>query len=91
VFCKAATIGRGRTGTITESSNQLTIDLLAWIARHPRTYAEVMDAWRSTCPRFTIWEDALGDGLIQVENGTTMGESTVTLTMRGRAMLDHLP
>jgi hypothetical protein len=71
--------------------NQLTIQLLAWIASRPRTYAEAMDAWRSTCPRLTIWEDALADGLIQIENGSTMDESGVMLTPRGSAMLDRRP
>ncbi len=42
----------------------LTIDFLAWLARAPRTYADVMDAWRTSCPRLTIWEDAIDDGLI---------------------------
>ena len=47
----------------------LTLQFLAWVAHRPRSYAETMDAWRTSCPRFTIWEDALGDGLVQVESG----------------------
>ncbi|MCC6792863.1 MAG: hypothetical protein IT336_14325 [Thermomicrobiales bacterium] len=67
----------------------LTRDLLTWISREPRTYAEAMEAWRSSCPRLTIWEDALADGLVQVENrGTSMGDAMVILTHRGRALLD---
>ena len=47
-----------------------------------------MEAWRTHCPRFTIWEDALGDGLVRVESGgTTQRESRVMLTPDGRAML----
>ena len=33
----------------------LILDLLEWVAARPRTYTEVMDAWRTSCPRLTIW------------------------------------
>jgi len=71
------------------SVRSLTLDFLAWIASQPRSYAEAMEAWRTSCPRFTIWEDAIDDGLIRVEsNGTRLGQATVVLTPRGRAVLD---
>jgi hypothetical protein len=61
---------------------------LAWVETRPRSYEETMEAWRTHCPRFTIWEDALGDGLVRVESGgTTQRESRVMLTPDGRAML----
>ena len=66
----------------------LRLEFLAWISIRLRTYAETMEAWRSTCPRNTVWEDALIDGLIQIESGGAMNQSEVTLTPRGRAMLD---
>ena len=69
------------------SASALTLQFLDWIASRPRTYAEAMDAWRSTCPRLTIWEDALMDGLIRVESGP-LREALVTLTLRGRAVLE---
>jgi hypothetical protein len=54
-----------------------TAQLLAWIAEGPRTYAETMDAWRTSCPRLSIWEDAVADGLVRVARGhvelTTVG------------------
>ena len=67
----------------------LTRDLLSWLARTPRTYEETMEAWRSTCPRLTIWEDALADGLVRVESGhgTRLSEAPVVLTPRGHAAL----
>jgi hypothetical protein len=70
---------------------ELTREFLLWIARRPRTYAEAMEAWRSNCPRQSVWEDALLDGLIQVENGATMNESKVTLTAQGAAELNSRP
>ena len=42
----------------------LILDLLEWIAREPRSYAEVMDVWRTSCPRLTVWEDANDRGYI---------------------------
>ena len=36
-----------------------TLELLAWIAERPRTYPETIEAWKSSCPRLTVWEDAL--------------------------------
>ena len=70
------------------SVGPLTRDFLEWVARRPRSCGEAMEAWRSSCPRFTIWEDAIGDGLARVESGgTTLGEARVVLTPRGRAAL----
>jgi hypothetical protein len=70
--------------------NPLTIELLAWIAVRPRTYGEAMEAWRSNCPRHSVWEDALIAGFIEtVDGGDTLDESTVTLTALGRTMLDE--
>jgi hypothetical protein len=46
-----------------------TLQLLAWIAERSRTYPETIEAWRSSCPQLTVWEDALSDGLVRVERG----------------------
>jgi hypothetical protein len=64
------------------------LELLSWISRRRRTYEQTMEAWRSTCPRYTVWEDALIDGLVQVESGATLFQSEVTLTAEGRAVLN---
>jgi len=48
-----------------------------------------MDAWRTTCPRHSAWEDALLDGLIEVtENADALQPSMVVVTRRGRAVLE---
>lgn len=47
----------------------LTVQLLSWIDERPRTYDETMDAWRTTCPRLTVWEDALSAGLVTIVGG----------------------
>ncbi len=70
-----------------EPAALLTLEFLAWVASRPRTYAEAMEAWASTCPRHPVWEDALLDGLIEIESGDTMPQSKVILTARGKAVL----
>jgi hypothetical protein len=60
----------------------LMLELLTWVASHPRTYAEAIDAWQSNCPRYPVWDDALVEGLVQVARGG------VTLTALGRAAVD---
>jgi len=71
-----------------EPVSLLMLQFLDWVSSRPRTYAEAMDAWRSSCPRLTVWEDALMDGLIQIQSGGLSEQSEVTLTPRGRAVLD---
>jgi hypothetical protein len=65
----------------------LTLEFLTWVASRPRTHAEAMEAWASTCPRNSVWDDALIDSLIQVESADTMSHSKMILTPRGRAVL----
>jgi len=68
--------------------NLSILEFLTWVSISPRTYGEAMESWRSTCPQLTTWEDALAEGLIQVESGAAMDQSLVTLTVRGRSLVD---
>ena len=47
-----------------------------------------MDAWRTSCPRLSVWEDALADALVVVRREGA-NDSHVALTGLGRAALDH--
>ena len=68
----------------------LTIDFLTWLAPTPRPYAEVMEAWRTSCPRLTVWEDACDAGLVARHHRP--GEPpTVALTPAGAAFLAAHP
>lgn len=71
-----------------DAVSALTLEFLTWVSSRRRTYVEAMEAWRSTCPRHTVWEDALSDGLIQVERGRPLHEAEVTLTPQGLALLN---
>lgn len=68
-----------------------TVQFLAWVAAKPRRYGEALEAWRSSCPRLTAWEDCLADGLIQVEKTGSgpAADSLVVLTPSGRAAVAY--
>jgi DNA-binding PadR family transcriptional regulator len=68
----------------------LILDLLEWISnRTERTYEETMDAWRTSCPRLPVWEDANDRGLVTTEY--LDGRNLVKLTAAGRAHLAQRP
>jgi hypothetical protein len=72
---------------MSDPAHALTLQFLAWVAERPRTYAQAMEAWRSTCPRLSIWEDAILDGLVAFAGGASRNQSRVVLTAKGRARL----
>jgi hypothetical protein len=89
-------MSEARTETLSklpfDPAHALRLQVLAWVAAAPRTYEHAMDAWRSTCPRLSIWEDAILDGLVAIARGATRNQSRVALTPKGRALLaaaDH--
>jgi hypothetical protein len=63
----------------------LILDLLEWLERRDRTYEEVMDAWRTSCPKLSVWEDANDRGLVRREE--VNGRSMIRPTIAGRALL----
>ena len=71
-----------------DSTNLLMLEFLTWVADRRRTYDEAMEAWQSHCPRQTIWEDAIIDGLIQLNSDDTPHNPEVILTPRGKALLN---
>lgn len=66
----------------TTAPEALILDLLAWLFTRERTYEETMQAWRTSCPRLPVWEDALDHGLVSTDG------RTVQLTAQGLALLD---
>lgn len=71
---------------MSERLDPLILDLLEWIASEPRAYPEVMDAWRTSCPRLTVWEDAVDRGFVVRERVEGRG-LMVALTPMGRSFL----
>ncbi len=64
----------------------LVLDLVEWVAKAPRPYAEVIDAWRTSCPRLTVWEEAVDRKLVM--RTTLEGDGAkVAITASGLRLL----
>jgi hypothetical protein len=70
---------------MTEIADPLVLDLVEWIAREPRLYSEVIETWRTSCPRQTIWEDAVDRGYVARE--PVAGGVVVAITADGAKFL----
>jgi hypothetical protein len=73
---------------MTDPVEALILDLLDWLTLRDRTYEEVMAAWRTSCPRLPVWEEANDRGLITREE--VNGNSMIRVSSSGRALLDQL-
>lgn len=71
---------------MSDAPESLVFDLVEWVAKEPRTYAEMLDAWRTSCPRLTVWEDAIERKLVM--RRPVAGQGTiVVVTEAGRRFL----
>jgi len=68
-------------------NESLILDMVEWIDSRPRTYTEVMDAWRTSCPRLSVWEDAVDAQLVVRRHSPDSGELMVYATDTGRTFL----
>ena len=68
-----------------EDPKEALIQDLVAAVRQPRPYAEVIEAWRTSCPRLTVWEDAVDRGLVALE--TAAGTLQVRATPQGQALI----
>ena len=67
------------------TTDALVLDLVEWVAREPRLYSEVIETWRTSCPRLTIWEDAVDRGYVTRQ--PTVEGLRVTVTEGGAKFL----
>lgn len=70
---------------MSEATEALVLDLLEWIAADERSYAETMEAWRTSCPRLPVWEEANDRGLVSRE--FVRGNALVRISPSGFALL----
>jgi D-3-phosphoglycerate dehydrogenase len=70
---------------VTQTVETLVLDLLEWLSCKDRSYQETMDAWRTSCPRLPVWEDASDHGLVCIEHRD--GRSSVRVTPAGIELL----
>jgi D-3-phosphoglycerate dehydrogenase len=63
---------------MTDTVDNLILDLVEWLERRERTYQETMEAWRTSCPRLPVWEDACERGFVVrvVTNNGLMVQAT---------------
>jgi hypothetical protein len=71
---------------MSELADPLVLDFVEWVAREPRLYAEVVGTWKTSCPRLTIWEDAVDRGYVARETIAGFG-LVVTVTGDGEKLL----
>jgi D-3-phosphoglycerate dehydrogenase len=69
-----------------DTVDSLILDLLEWIGPAGRPYDEVMDAWRTSCPRLPVWEEANRRELIERSRGQDR-RSVVTVSSAGMGLL----
>ena len=50
---------------MSQTVDNLILDLLEWIGPNQRPYTETIEAWRTSCPRLPVWEDATDLGFIE--------------------------
>jgi D-3-phosphoglycerate dehydrogenase len=72
---------------MTHVVDSLVVDLLEWLSLKDRSYEETMDAWRTSCPRLPVWEDATDQGLVCLECDD--GRSYVRVTAAGVELLER--
>ena len=50
---------------MTDTVDNLVLDLVEWVGRSEHTYEETIEAWRTSCPRLPVWEEAWDRGFVQ--------------------------
>jgi hypothetical protein len=73
---------------MSDAPDSLVFDLVEWVAKEPRRYAEMLDAWRTSCPRLTVWEDAIERKLVMRKPMAGQG-TMVVVTQAGRRFLNE--
>ena len=72
---------------MTDAVEPLVLDLLEWIGTGSRPRSEVLEAWRTSCPRLPVWEEANARGFLDHQRPADGGEETIAVSESGRAHL----
>ena len=72
---------------MSETLEPLVLDLVTWCAADERSYVDVLDAWRTSCPRLTVWEEAVARGLLETRPSPSGLVVVVTEAGRGVAVV----
>jgi hypothetical protein len=69
-----------------DTVESLILDMLEWIGPNGRAGDEVLEAWRTSCPRLTVWEDASDQGFVARRVDAERG-AWIDVTTAGAAFL----
>jgi hypothetical protein len=72
-----------------DTADALVLDFVEWIAREPRLYSEVIATWRTSCPRLTIWEDAVDRGYVERETIAGFGLIVMVTEVGKKLLREH--
>src|SRR3954447_17424347 len=83
---KGCHLSQASRDAMSENLDPLILDFLEWLPPGPRPYTQVMEAWRTSCPRLTVWEDAVDRGFVARVSANGAGRA-IALTKPGRDSL----
>jgi hypothetical protein len=72
-------------GDVPDPVDALILDLLEWLGTGLRPYDEVMEGWRTSCPRLPVWEEANARGFLTRHH--EHGQALISVSPAGA---DHL-
>src|ERR1700758_3852493 len=75
-----------RRVAMSDDIESLVLDLVEGVAREPRSYAEVFDTWRTSCPRLPVWEETCDRGLV-ARRSDASGTAVIVVTDAGQRFL----
>jgi hypothetical protein len=78
-----------RRKVMTATTDALVLDLVEWIGREPRLYSEVIETWRTSCPRLTVWEDAVDRGYVTRQRVAGQGVRVAITDSGARFLREH--
>jgi hypothetical protein len=73
---------------MTDTVEPLVLDLLEWLGKTPRPYREVIEVWRTSCPRLPVWEEANARGFVEHKHEAG-SEAWVGVSAAGQAFLQR--
>ena len=76
------------SSTVPEAVDSLLLDLLEWMGPNPRPYAETLEAWRTSCPRLPVSEEANDRGFIVRHRGPGGRGALVSVSAVGKEHLE---
>ena len=71
---------------MTDTLHPLLLDLVEWVAKEPRQYADVLEVWRTSCPRLAVWEEAVDRRYVMREPSEKQ-KTRIKVTQLGLAFL----